>query len=46
MSFPETTYKSQCFKEVYKFMLGRIHCSAGPRVGQPWARWSMVDYTF
>ena len=36
-----STYKSQCFKEVYDFMLGHIHCSAGPhadrgpRVGHP-----------
>ena len=24
------TYKSQCFKAEYDFMLGRTHCSAGP----------------
>ena len=31
------TYKSQCFKKVFDFMLGHTHCSAGPhaRVGQP-----------
>ena len=26
MYFRGTTYKSQCFKEVYKCMLKRIHC--------------------
>ena len=36
-----STYKSQCFKKVYDFMLGHTQCSAGPhatrvpRVGQP-----------
>ena len=36
-----STYKSQCFKEVYDFMLEHTHCSAGPhaargpQVGQP-----------
>ena len=36
-----STFKSRCFKEVYDFMLGHTHCSAGPhasrgpRVGQP-----------
>ena len=25
-----SAYKSQCFKEVYDFTLGHIHCSAGP----------------
>ena len=29
-----STYKSQCFKEVYDFMLDHTHCSAGPRVRQ------------
>ena len=40
-----STYKSQCFKEVYGFMLGHTHCSAGPhaargpRAGQPALRY-------
>ena len=39
-----STYKSQCFKGLYDFMLGHTHCSAGPhaarwpRVGQPCSR--------
>ena len=39
-----STYKSQCFKEDYDFMLGHTHYSdgphaaRGPRVGQPWSR--------
>ena len=39
-----STYKSQCFKEVYDFKLGHTHCRAGPneacdsQVGQPWTR--------
>ena len=39
-----STYKSQCFKEVYDFMMGYTHCSVGPhaahgpRVEQPWSR--------
>ena len=43
-SYFENIYlsKSHCFKEVYDFMLGHTHCSAGPhaargpRVEQPW----------
>ena len=37
-----SAYKSQSFKEVYDFMLGHTHCSAGPhaapgaQIGQPW----------
>ena len=39
-----STYKSQCFKEVYDFMLDHTHCSSGPHaargpwVGQPWSK--------
>ena len=29
-----STYKSQCFNEIYDFMLGRTHCSAGPHVAR------------
>ena len=29
---------SLCFKEVYDFMLGHTHCSAGARVRQPCSR--------
>ena len=25
-----STYKSQCFKQVYDFVLGHTRCSAGP----------------
>ena len=30
----QNIHKFQCFKEVYKLMLGRTHCSAGPRAGR------------
>ena len=42
-----SAYKSQFFKEVYDFMLGHTHSSAGPhavrgsRAGQPWSRISL-----
>ena len=29
-----STYKPQCFKEVYDFMLGHTYCSAGPHVAR------------
>ena len=40
-----STYKSQCFTEIYDFMPGRIHCNAGPhaahRLDSP-----RLDYNF
>ena len=39
-----STYKSQCFKDVYDFMLYPTRCCAGPhaprgpRIGQPWCK--------